>query len=225
MSTPLVIFDCDGVLVDSEPISIGLLIEHCRSSGFEITEAQAYEAFLGKPLADAAENAKALFDQEIAPVDLPDFQLKILSNYRTSLKPVLGVSDALASLEVAKCVASSSNLARIRKSLTLTGLHDHFGQHLFSTDLVQRGKPRPDVFLYAAKRMNASPDTSVVVEDSPAGIRAAKAAGMRVIAFCGASHGKPARLKDRLAALQPDLLIDDMSHLKPSIEKLLITAA
>lgn len=225
MRTPLVIFDCDGVLVDSEPISIGLLVEHCQNSGFEITEAQAYKAFLGKPVVEASKNAKALFDQKIAPVDLLDFQVKIFDAFRKSLKPVFGISEALSSLDMAKCVASSSNLARIRMSLTLTGLDDHFGEQLFSTDFVQRGKPHPDVFLYAAKRMNATPNTCVVVEDSPAGIRAAKAAGMPVIGFCGASHSKPAKLKDRLSILQPDLLIDDMSNLKSSIEEIFTSSS
>jgi HAD superfamily hydrolase (TIGR01509 family) len=225
MNAPLVIFDCDGVLVDSEPISIGLLVEHCRASKLEITEAQAYEAFLGKPLADASESAKSLFGRDIAPVDLLDFQIKILEAFRRSLEPVSGVSDALSALDMAKCVASSSNMSRIRMSLTLTGLDDHFREHFFSTDLVQRGKPHPDVFLHAVHQMNAIPECTVVVEDSPAGIRAAKAAGMRVIGFCGASHSEPAKLKDRLAVLQPDLLIDDMSHLKPSIEKLLAPVA
>ena len=225
MSVPLIIFDCDGVLVDSEPISIGLLMDHCVASGFQISEEQAYDAFLGKPVSDAAENSKALFNQEITPVDLLDFQLEILHAFHKTLDPVSGVSDALTSLSMPKCVASSSNMARIRMLLSITGLEDHFSNDLFSTDLVQRGKPHPDVFLFAADQMNASPKASIVVEDSPAGITAAKAAGMRVIAFCGASHSKPANLRHRLSKLQPDLLIDDMVQLKPSIDQLLADAA
>ena len=164
------------------------------------------------------QNAKEFFARDVPPIDLPGFQVKILEAFRSRLCAVESVDEALTRLEVPKCVASSSNMARIRMSLRLTQLGHHFDEHLFSTDLVARGKPHPDVFLYAAQQMGASPDTTIVVEDSPAGILAAKAADMRVIGFWGAIHAKPANLRDRLSVLYPDLLIDDMSQLNSAIE-------
>lgn len=225
MIDPLLIFDCDGVLVDSEPITFELLIDHCAASGFEISETEAYEAFLGKPVADLQSVVRDTFKREIEPIDLLDFQIRLRNEYQKDLRPVAGVAEALASINLPMCVASSSNMARIQMSLTLTRLDGFFGKNFFSTDLVARGKPHPDVFLYAANSMKFSPEKAIVIEDSPAGIRAAKAAGMAVIGFYGASHGGPAKLKDRLAALQPDLLIDDLGQLKASIEVLLANAA
>lgn len=221
MNAPLVIFDCDGVLVDSEPLSIGLMMDHCRASGFDISEKDAYAAFLGKPVADAADAVRTLFDREIAPIDLQHFQAKVLEAFEKDLLPVEGIGPALETLNLPKCVASSSSMSRIRFSLSLTGLEPRFGKALFSTDLVARGKPHPDIFLYAADRMGANPKNAIVVEDSPAGIRGAQAAGMRVIGFTGGSHGVPANLADRLAMLKPDLLIDDMAELKHAIERLI----
>ena len=221
MNQPLIIFDSDGVLVESEPIVFKFLVEHCAASGLEISSEQAYEAFLGKPIADIARVAGETFGHEIAPIELLNFQIKLLTAFRTDLAPVEGISTALSSINLAKCVASSSNMARIRRSLSLTGLEDFFGEHVFSTDLVARGKPHPDVFLHAANVMGAAPEDAVVIEDSPAGIKADKAAGMRVIGYYGARHAAPAKLKDRLASLEPDLLIDDMGKLPHAIQTLM----
>ena len=122
MNQPLIIFDSDGVLVESEPIVFKFLVEHCAASGLEISSEQAYEAFLGKPIADIARVAGETFGHEIAPIELLNFQIKLLTAFRTDLAPVEGISTALSSINLAKCVASSSNMARIRRSLSLTGL-------------------------------------------------------------------------------------------------------
>ena len=220
MSNLLLIFDCDGVLVDSEPISIDLLRRHCVNSGCDISKEMAYKLFLGKPVADASLLVKELLSYEIAPIDLEEFQTDVLDAFRKRLRPVAGVADTLASLPGSKCVASSSNLARIVESLKLTGLDTSFSGRLFSTDMVARGKPHPDVFLYAAAAMGTSPDRAIVIEDSPAGIRAAKSAGMRVVGFYGASHGAPANLKADLAVQSPDALIGNMSELKSTLARL-----
>jgi HAD superfamily hydrolase (TIGR01509 family) len=217
----LVIFDCDGVLVDSEVISIKLLMLHVATRGVCLSEQQAYRAFLGKPVADAHTYVNEMFGFEIEQVDLVDFQVDILREFRAKLQPVTGLKDALEGIPTAKCVASSSNMARISGSLRLTGLSDFFGQNLFSTDQVKRGKPHPDVFLHAASVMKAEPEQAVVVEDSPAGLMAARAAGMKTIAFVGASHAEPANLREHLAHQKPDIMIDDMAQLPSSISKLL----
>lgn len=217
---PLVIFDCDGVLVDSEPISINLLREHCRRSGHELTEEEAYAAFVGRPVADAHRTAFELFGYQIDPIDLVDFQIEVLDLFRRKLQPVAGVREALSKLDASVCVASSSNMQRIRESLEMTGLLRFFRTHLFSTDMVSRGKPEPDVFLYAAAMMGFDPSNTVVVEDSPAGIAAAQAAGMKCIAFCGANHASPAGLVNRLRLLNPDMLICEMEQLGDAVRAL-----
>lgn len=220
MTNPLVIFDCDGVLVDSEPISIGLLMSHMAARDIQLTEEQAYRAFLGKPVADAHLHIETMFGTKIDPIDLVDFQVDILRAFREKLRPIEGIKDALDAMSVQKCVASSSNMARISGSLRLTGLADHFGKNLLSTDQVKRGKPHPDVFLHAASVMGVAPEQAIVVEDSPAGLTAARVAGMKTIAFVGGSHAEPANLQAHLDHLEPDIMIDDMAQLPAAITEL-----
>ena len=134
-----------------------------------------------------------------------------------------GIVEALARLEVRRCVASSSSLERIRLSLDLTGLLEMLDPHIYSASMVKRGKPAPDLFLHAAKGMGVRPQDCVVVEDSPAGIEAARQAGMRVFAFTGGSHAGHAMLETKLAALRPDRVFSDLRMLpdlvaeKPSL--------
>ncbi|MDB6176289.1 HAD family hydrolase [Paracoccus sp. Z330] len=225
MTAPLIIFDCDGVLVDSEPISIGLMVEYCAAARFAISVEDAYRSFLGKPVRDAAMHIKRDFGVTIPPIDLEDFQRDILSRFERDLHPVHNVTKALKRLDAPKAVASSSNPDRIHRSLRLTGLDAFFGENIFSTDQVARGKPHPDVFLYAAEKMGFQPHHAIVVEDSPAGLIAAKAAGMRTIGFAGASHAKPADLAAVLAGHDPDSLIDDMNDLQQAIASLATNAA
>ena len=215
----LVIFDCDGVLVDSEPISIALMRDHCAAVGVTLTDAQAYAAFLGRPVADAHHAVAQAFGHRMPPIDLAAFQADVLAAFEDRLQPVPGIHQAIAALDAQVCVASSSNLDRIRKSLQLTGLAEMFGDSLFSTDMVARGKPHPDVFLHAAQVMGCPVSDCVVIEDSPAGLTAAKAAGMRSIAFCGGGHAGPAGLADRLGQLIPDILIHSMEQLPQAVEQ------
>jgi HAD superfamily hydrolase (TIGR01509 family) len=220
MTGKLLIFDCDGVLVDSEPISISLMVKYCSKSGLRIGHADAYECFLGKPVADAHEIVNARFGVDMPPIDLHMFQMEIMKAFRAELKPVFGITNALSKISLKKCVASSSNMARIKECLALTRLSRFFEPNLFSTDLVKRGKPHPDVFLYAADMMHTPAVDAIVVEDSPAGIHAAKSAGMKTIAFTGGSHGKIVDLKTKLAHLSPDILINDMADLLDAVSEL-----
>ena len=127
-----------------------------------------------------------------------------------------GVVEALSRLRIARCVASSSSPERIRLSLSLTGLLEMLEPHIYSASMVARGKPAPDLFLHAAKTMGVRPEDCVVVEDSPAGIDAARRAGMRVFAFTGGSHAEHAALAAELETLQPDLMFSDMRLLPES---------
>lgn len=220
MPEPLLIFDCDGVLVDSELISLGLLIEHCANHGLSLDLTKACECFLGKPVADAAGEANRIHSTNIPDVDLALFQSKVLEQFKAELQPVPGIADALTKLSHPKCVASSSNMERIEASVRLTGLEHFFKGRLFSTDMVARGKPYPDVFLHAAKEMGFEPTVALVIEDSPAGLMAAKAAGMRTIAYTGGNHARHADLNATLASFSPNALIDDMANLKDAVDAL-----
>jgi beta-phosphoglucomutase-like phosphatase (HAD superfamily) len=130
-----------------------------------------------------------------------------------------GLIDALGEIDVPVCVASSSQPERIRVSLTLTGLIDRFEPAIFSAAAVAHGKPAPDLFLYAAGKMGGSPAECLVIEDSPAGILAARRAGMRVFAFAGGSHIAPAGLRAEVEALGPDAIFDDMHALPALVER------
>ena len=118
-----------------------------------------------------------------------------------------------ARIDARRCVASSSQLERIRLSLEITGLRDLFEPHIFSASMVSRGKPAPDLFLHVAREMGVAPENCTVIEDSPAGIAAAKDAGMRVFAFAGGSHAGRAGLLAAFETMQPDRVFDDMRDL------------
>ncbi len=137
----------------------------------------------------------------------------LFERFRLELKAIEGMAETLDRLEMPRCVASSSQPERIRYSLGLTGLLEKFEPHIFSATIVKNGKPAPDLFLYAASQMGVDPANCIVIEDSPAGILAAKAAGMCVFAFTGGSHARFPAFREQIAALEPDLLFDAMPDL------------
>jgi FGGY-family pentulose kinase/HAD superfamily hydrolase (TIGR01509 family) len=209
----LVIFDCDGVLVDSEPISIEVLLALIAEAGGEVSEAIAYERFLGRSMATINGMLRDEFGLVVTDSHLDGMRAAIYQRFRSDLKPIPGIAEALARIGGKRCVASSSQLERIRLSLEITGLRDFFEPHIFSASMVARGKPAPDLFLHVAREMGVAPENCTVIEDSPAGIAAAKHAGMRVFAFAGGSHAERAGLLAAFEAMQPDLVFDDMRNL------------
>ncbi|MBL8580340.1 MAG: HAD family hydrolase [Mesorhizobium sp.] len=208
----LVIFDCDGVLVDSEPISVSVLVDHLSKAGAGLRESDAYRLFLGRSMASIEVLLKRDFGLTLTREHLDDIRTETFSRFRAALRPVPGVAETLPRLPRC-CVASSSGLDRIRLSLSLTGLLEMLEPHIYSASMVARGKPAPDLFLHAAREMGVRQEDCVVVEDSPAGIDAAKRAGMRVFAFTGGSHALDARLADVLTSLKPDAVFSDMTQL------------
>jgi HAD superfamily hydrolase (TIGR01509 family) len=215
----LVIFDCDGVLVDSEPISIRVLVEELARVGYAIDEASAYERFLGRSLAAV----QGILREELG-FDLPGERLEamrvtLFERYRRELKPISGISETLDRLTVPYCVASSSLPERIRISLEVTGLLPRFAGHMFSAAMVKQGKPAPDLFLHVAREMGAAPGACLVIEDSPPGISAARSAGMRVFAFTGGSHARGSEFAGQLAALGADHVFADMRELPELIAR------
>ncbi|CAN5358276.1 HAD family hydrolase [soil metagenome] len=205
----LVIFDCDGVLVDSEALACVVHAEMLTQHGYAITAEQVHARFLGR----SAREARFEVESELGRV-LPDAYTEQLRStidrvFDESLKPVPYIADALTKLSQRICVASSGTPTRIRRSLGTAGLLDHFAPHLFSAMQVERGKPAPDLFLFAAAQMDTTPARCIVVEDSVPGVTAARAADMMVIGFTGGSHCRPgdtARLRDAGAFT----IIDDM---------------
>jgi HAD superfamily hydrolase (TIGR01509 family) len=183
----LVIFDCDGVLIDSEVLSCQCLSEALGECGIELSVEQALQLFLGQSTTAVSEYCRQR-GQPVPEAFLADLKSRVRESFMRSLQPIPGVGAVLSSLRTPFCVASSSCLDRVSFSLALTGLAPHFGDRLYTSQLVVRGKPAPDLFLHAAAKMNASPRRTLVVEDSVSGVTAGKAAGMTVWAFIGGSH-------------------------------------
>jgi HAD superfamily hydrolase (TIGR01509 family) len=183
----LVIFDCDGVLVDSEVLSCQCLSEVLGECGIALSEDQAVELFLGRSSAALLSHYKD--DRRVNPETfLPELKSRVLQRFSERLRPIPGVEAVVSRLESLSCVASSSDLDRVSQSLALTGLASLFGSRLYTAQMVERGKPAPDLFLYAAAQMHAAPQRTLVIEDSVSGVTAAKAAGMAVWGFVGGSH-------------------------------------
>ncbi|MBB4566621.1 HAD family hydrolase [Rhizobium leucaenae] len=209
----LVIFDCDGVLVDSEPLSVSVLIQAMHDVGVDMSEEDIYSRFLGKSLATLVDTLETEFDVFIDQAFLDRIRNDLYDRFRQELKPINGVAETLDALTTRRCVASSSQIERIRLSLGVTGLLPRLEPNIFSASMVKRGKPAPDLFLYAAKQMQVAPQDCIVIEDSPAGITAARAAGMTVFAFTGGSHAHSPSYRAELERLSPEVVFDAMSDL------------
>lgn len=213
MTPELVIFDCDGVLVDSEALSVSALLGMIELAGGTVSEDAAYEHFLGKSMKSVREILGQEFGLEISDQHLTAMRVDLMRKFREELKPIPGIKEVLPKLGLPCCVASSGTLERIRYALDVTGLLPLLEPHIFSATMVKRGKPAPDLFLQAAASMRAHPRNCLVVEDSPAGVAAARAAGMRVLAFTGGAHAGNPGLKARLASTEPDSIFADMLQL------------
>ena len=194
MPFDLIIFDLDGTLVDSEPIANLVLAEHLARIGLPLTVDEVIRTFVGLSLPSVYALAESRFGVTVPDNFTDALQQETFARFREGLLAVPGVDAALQAIPVAKCVASSSAPDKIALSLDLTGLAHHFGGHVFSAVQVPRGKPFPDLFLFAAGRMGALPVRTAVVEDSLPGVQAGVAAGMTVFAFTGAPHADPAAL-------------------------------
>jgi len=216
----LLIFDCDGVLVDSEAISASVLSGMLSSSGALISEELVYSRFLGRSMANARHILLTEFGVTISEDMTQAMRAEMFRRFPIELKPIAGAADALALLKNPRCVASSSMPDRLRLTLGLTGLLKFFDPHIFSAAMVVNGKPAPDLFLHAAREMGAAPQSCIVIEDSPAGVEAAQAAGMKVLGFTGGAHAAKFDLAASLAALNPDAMFDDMLRLPKLLEEI-----
>jgi FGGY-family pentulose kinase/HAD superfamily hydrolase (TIGR01509 family) len=215
----LIIFDCDGVLVDSEPLAMRVLLRALANAGLDVSTESGFRNYLGRSFSSIAQSLDDLHGLRLDDSAIEAMRLDLYDTYRRELKPMAGLLEVLPALGVPFCVASSSQVERIETSLDITGLSERFHPHVFSAAMVEHGKPAPDLFLKAASEMGVAPEECLVVEDSPAGIIAAKKAGMRVFAFLGGGHIGPSGLGEFIAALNPDATLSDMRDLPGLLEQ------
>lgn len=187
----LVIFDCDGVLVDSEPIAAQVMAETATAYGVPLMPQDCIDRFTGRSMV----RVRAALEADLGYPLPNDFEAEVRARdfiaFEHALQPIDDIATVLRELKMDKCVASSGAPEKIRFTLGLTGLLPLLEPHLFSASMVARGKPAPDLFLYAAEQMVHAPRACIVIEDSEAGIRAARAAGMIALGFTGGGHCGP----------------------------------
>lgn len=181
----LVIFDCDGVLVESERIAVRVNVEIGAALGWPLTEAEVVESFLGRSPTANLERVAARLGPDTAARWRDEFERLLRAAVADELVPVEGVREVLDVLTLPRCVASGSSHDTLRLTLGSTGLYPLFDGRVFSATEVAHGKPAPDLFLHAARQMGVSPSACVVVEDSRYGVQAARAAGMRSLGYAG----------------------------------------
>ncbi|MEH2036375.1 HAD family hydrolase [Nostoc sp.] len=203
----LVIFDCDGVLVDSEPILNRIFAETLTEAGFPISYAEVTQKFIGKSLKTCLEIIETSYKKPLPKNFVELCKEREIAPLQQELKPVPGISEVLEQITLPKCVASNSSHRHIQMVLKLTGLLHQFDGNLYSANDVSRPKPFPDVYLYAAKQMNTNPEYCAVIEDSVPGVQAASAAGMTVFGYAQHSDGAA------LAAAGAKIVFNDMRQL------------
>jgi HAD superfamily hydrolase (TIGR01509 family) len=184
----VVIFDCDGVLVDSERLTHGVVVEMLAEHGVALSFEEAVDRFIGMSMASGLVQLKALLGGELPADFLPEMGRRTRAAFRAGLTSVPGIEallDGLQRPDCARpyCVASNGNHAKVNFTLGHTGLLPRFAGRIFTADDVARPKPAPDLFLLAARSLGALPAHTTVVEDTPTGVAAAKAAGMQAIGF------------------------------------------
>jgi HAD superfamily hydrolase (TIGR01509 family) len=216
----LVIFDCDGVLIDSEILADRVVLEYCA----EQFPALDFSAWQGRMTGTRTLDILSMMETEYTirfADNADDIILQRLDERLTyEVQPISGVADALALITYKKAVVSNSYSQHVKRLLGQTDLLKQFDDSIFGADLVARPKPYPDLYLLAAKTMLVGPADCIVIEDSVPGVTAATAAGMKVIGFTGGSHSRP-RYTDKLLETGASIVIESMAYLPSTIDKLL----
>jgi HAD superfamily hydrolase (TIGR01509 family) len=191
MRPKLIIFDCDGVLIDSEVIACRTTARALTRAGYPVSPEDVVDRFAGL----TGKAMRAAVEHELGSPLSDDFEhgtrQDLWAAFKKELLAIEGIEDVLDSLDIPVCVASGSSKERLEYTLELVGLHDRLAPNIFSAEFVPNGKPAPDLFLYAARQMQTPPGDCLVIEDSVHGVRAALAAGMPVFGFCGGGHCEP----------------------------------
>jgi HAD superfamily hydrolase (TIGR01549 family) len=207
------IFDFDGVIADSESIANTVLAETVTGLGHPTTLDQSLTRYMGRRWVEVVAEIEAAIEKKLPDNFSDQLKLATLARFRTDLKEVSGASAFIRRFaHIPRAIASSSSIDRLQLCLSVLALEAEFGPHVFSADMVARGKPHPDIFLYAASRLGVNPKECLVIEDSAGGVRAAVAAGMTVVGLSAASHirdGHDLKLRDagavHLAQSWPDV--------------------
>jgi HAD superfamily hydrolase (TIGR01509 family) len=215
----VVIFDCNGVLVDSEPLATAIVSEEFMRAGFPLTPDIVARYFTGRRASDMFAEVEIAAGRKLPVGFAATVASATLRRFRAELRATRHMAQALSWLRGPKCVASSSSIDRIRLSLDTTDLIRFFQPHLFSASEVRHGKPAPDLFLHAAAKMRVRPGDCIVVEDSIVGVAAGVAAGMTVIGFAGGSHAG-SQLDNQLRTAGARTVISDMRALKGAVIEL-----
>lgn len=217
----LIIFDCDGVIVDSEVLSTRASTAALAEFGLNLTEKQVADLLIGFTFEAGLDRIRKQY-QHVLP---PGFALRKMQLtedlFRKELAPLPGLVTLLESLTLPYCVASNSSHERLRFTFEATGLSHYFAGRIYSADDVAHGKPAPDLFLHAAKQQQTPPARCLVIDDSPGGVRAAVAAGMPAIGFIGGAHAYPA-LADRLREAGATWIMRDYDAVSAHIEQLIV---
>jgi len=215
-SDALVIFDCDGVLVDSERLAVAIDVKAIGALGWPISEAEVIDRHLGRSNADVLADIEAHLGRPV-PADWDEaWNAEYRQVFDERLEPVPGIAEAIKTIAAEgfqTCVASSASHAKMRRNLGRTGLWEFFDGRIFSVSEVERGKPAPDLFLYAAQRVGVAAARCVVVEDSQYGVAGAKAAGMKAIGFAGG-------ITPAAQLARADVVLTDMADLPDAVNRL-----
>ncbi len=187
----VIIFDCDGVLIDSELVVCGINARALTKLGYPIDVDGVLRRFAGRPDKEMRTEVEAELGRSLPADYAAQVDAQVVAAYERELRAVPGVAAVLAQLRLPFCVASSSYPGKLRLGLEVTGLYERFAPNIISASVVASGKPAPDVFVYAAGWMRTAVERCLVVEDSVAGVTAAKRAGMRVFGFTGGTHCGP----------------------------------
>lgn len=187
-SIELIIFDCDGVLVDSEVISQRVLLDMIEILGVNVSPDYFQINFLGHSFEHVKEKIRNDFSVELPTEFAQNYQQVLMQAFAEKLTPTAQLDWMLPQLGLPYCVATSSSPQRVTKALNITKLQHYFDECVFTASEVEKGKPAPDLFLHAARKMGTEPKNCLVIEDSQAGIQAAQAANMHIIHYIGASH-------------------------------------
>jgi HAD superfamily hydrolase (TIGR01509 family) len=179
----LAIFDCDGVLVDSDRISLRIQAERIRALGLPLSDEDCIREFLGIGMPATLRRIEEWLGRPLPEGWEAELEAEVEAAFRRELRPVPGIVEALDRIALQTCIASSGSHEKMILTLGLTGLYERFAGRIFSAEEVERGKPDPDLFFYAAERMGVVPERCVVIEDSPWGVAAGVAAGMSVLGY------------------------------------------
>jgi HAD superfamily hydrolase (TIGR01509 family) len=209
----LVIFDCDGVLVDSEPLSNGTFVKMLGEAGFPISYEEGVERFVGKSISTCIHEVELDMGRKLPASFLSTFREITFELFKKELQQVTGIREVLTNLPYESCVASSGPHEKIKLTLGITDLYPFFEGKIFSASDVERGKPFPDLFLHAASSMGYDPESCIVVEDAVPGVHAARSAGMRVLGY--AERASATRLSEAgaLTFTRMDELIELLSKI------------